>query len=120
MSKVGATALKQIAPEAVRNGSGLHPLGVAVLVEPYEPEVTGSIIELPPSVKERTTMIENRARVVEVGPLAWKEEGVARARPGDLVFIARFAGWMGMGPKDDKVYRIVNDKDIFCAVEEGV
>jgi co-chaperonin GroES (HSP10) len=68
-------------------------------------------------------MVENRAIVIEVGPLAWKndlEKDTPRAAVGDLVFITRYAGFMAIGPKDDKVYRLVNDRDIFCRIEKGV
>jgi co-chaperonin GroES (HSP10) len=116
-------AKSQEAENVVENTSGLHPLGVAVLVEPYEPERKKGLIELPPSVGERTTMVENRAIVIEVGPLAGKndlEKDTPRAAVGDLVFITRYAGFMAIGPKDDKVYRLVNDRDIFCRIEKGV
>lgn len=115
-----SSEVRKIKPEAVVNTSGFHPLGVAVLVEPYEPEVKKSIIALPPSVSERTTMVESRARVVEIGPCAWHDEPSPRAKPGDLVYITKFAGWMGISQKDGKVYRLINDRDIFCSIEEGV
>lgn len=100
------------------NLSGLRPLGCAVLIEPYEPEVAKTTIALPPQVRERTTMVEMRAVVIEIGPECWKEESQPRARPGDKVFITKFAGHMAVGPKDGKQYRLVNDRDIFCRIEE--
>lgn len=97
------------------NGSGLRPLGRAVLVEHYEPEKRGSMIELPDVVKDRTLMVEQRAIVVEVGPACWPDEP-ARAQPGDRVLISKMAGYMAIGPADGKRYRIVNDRDIFAAI----
>ncbi len=98
------------------NNSGLEPLGVAVLVEPYEPEVKKSIIQMPDSVKDRLSMVETRAIVVAIGSEAWKTEGQPRAAVGDLVLIAKFAGVEAKGTADGKKYRLVNDRDIFCRI----
>jgi co-chaperonin GroES (HSP10) len=100
------------------NNSGLKPLGRAVLIEPYEPELKKSVLVLPPSAAERNTMIEMRATVVEIGPEAWSDEKSPRAFPGDKVLIAKFSGHMLNGTKDGKLYRMVNDRDIFCRIEE--
>lgn len=103
----------------MENQSGLRPLGVAVLIEPYEPERKVGQIVIPDNVQERTVMLENRARVVEAGPAAWADEPQPRAKPGDLVLVTKFAGYMAKGPRDGKVYRFVNDRDIFAGIEEA-
>lgn len=100
------------------NKSGLKPLGRAVLVEPYEPEVKKSVIELPETVRERTAMVETRAVVLDVGPAAWDDERTPRAMVGDKVLISKFAGVMVKGITDGKTYRLVNDRDIFCRIED--
>lgn len=102
------------------NESGLEPLGVAVLVAPYEPERHGGLIEIPDSVKDRTLMVEQRAIVVAVGSEAWAEEKTPRAKPGDKVLITKMAGYMATGTKDGKKYRLVNDRDIFAGIKEEV
>lgn len=99
------------------NESGLKPLGRAVLVAPYEPEVSSSVIVLPDEVRGRMQTVEQRAVVVEIGPCAWNDEPTPRAAPGDHVIIARFAGHMAEGTKDKKQYRFINDRDIFAAIE---
>ena len=101
----------------MNNQSGLRPLGRAVLVEPYEPEVKKSMIVMPDTVKERAAMVETRAVVIEIGPCAWDDEKEPRARPGDKVLISKFAGAIVMGTADGKPYRLVNDRDIYCAIE---
>jgi co-chaperonin GroES (HSP10) len=98
------------------NTSGLAPLGVAVLIKLYEPERRGAQIVLPDSVQGRMSMVDNRAVVVEVGPSAWHDEPVPRAKVGDRVLVTKFAGFMAKGPSDGQVYRLVNDRDIFCAI----
>ena len=102
----------------MKNNSGLKPLGKAVLVEPYEPEIKQSLIVMPDSVRERTLMVEQRCVVIAVGPAAWDDEKTPRAKPGDRVLITKFAGHMAKGTKDNKQYRFVNDRDIFAGIGE--
>jgi Co-chaperonin GroES (HSP10) len=99
------------------NQSGLKPLGRAVLIEPYLPERKESLIVLPDEVQGRQQMIDQRAVVVEVGPNCWCDEPGPRAKVGDKVLVARYAGFMAQGTKDGKQYRFVNDRDIFAAIE---
>lgn len=104
----------------IENTSGLDPRGVAVLIQTYEPERKGALIEIPDSVKGRMDMVDSRAIVIAVGPQAWYDERTPRAWPGDKVLVTKYAGFMAKGPKDGKMYRLVNDRDIFCAiVDEG-
>lgn len=101
----------------MQNNSGLKPLGRAVLVQPYEPERKESLIVLPDEVKERNQMIEQRAIVVAVGKHAWHDEPEPRAKPGDKVLVSKFAGYNATGTSDGITYRIINDRDIFAAIE---
>jgi chaperonin GroES len=101
----------------MNNTSGLRPLAAAVLVKPYKPEqVKGSII-IPDSIQSRDNMLEERAVVVAVGPLAWQKEGVARAEVGQRVLVSAYSGYLAKG-RDGEQYRFVNDRDIFAAIEE--
>lgn len=101
----------------MQNNSGVKPLGRAVLVRPYNATPSGSILVMPDSVQERDSLVEQRATVIEVGPNAWHDEPTPRAVPGDKVLISRFAGYLARGTADDQLYRIVNDRDIFAAIE---
>jgi co-chaperonin GroES (HSP10) len=102
------------------NLSGLDPRGVAVLIKTYEPERKGGLIEIPDSVSGRMAMVDNRAVVVAIGPSAWHDEPVPRAKVGEKVLVTKFAGFMARGPKDGQMYRLVNDRDLFCAItDEG-
>jgi len=100
------------------NKSGLDPRGVAVLIELYEPERKGAQIVLPDSVQGRLSMVDNRAVVVAIGPSAWHDEPSPRAAVGEKVLVTKFAGFMAKGPLDGKMYRLVNDRDIFCAITD--
>lgn len=100
----------------IENNSGLDPRGVAVLIKPYTPERKGSLIEIPSVVQGRMSMVDIRATIVAVGPSAWHDEPVPRAKVGDKVLVTQFSGMMAVGPKDGQQYRLVNDRDIFCAI----
>ena len=102
--------------EQVTNQSGLAPVGVAVLIKAYEPERRGALLVLPDSVQGKMSMVDSRAVVVEVGPSAWHDEPAPRAKVGDRVLVTKFAGFMAKGPKDGELYRLVNDRDIFCVI----
>lgn len=98
------------------NPSGLDPRGVAVLICPLDVKPKGGLIELPPQAQERLQTVENQAIVIAIGPSAWHDEKVPRAKIGETVLVTRFAGFMVTGPKDGEAYRLVNDRDIFCAI----
>ena len=99
------------------NTSGLVPLGHAVLVKTYEPEVQSSIIEIPTDARGRMQMVEQRCVVVAIGPHCWADEGSPRAVPGDRVLVTKFAGYITNQTKDGQSYRLVNDRDIFCRID---
>lgn len=101
----------------VKNPSGLHPLGHAILVQMYEPELESSRIVIPDTVRNSTKMVETRAVILEIGPNAWDGEP-PRAKVGDRVLITKFGGVTAVGTLDGKVYRLVNDNDIFCRIDE--
>lgn len=102
----------------LKNESGLKPLGYSVLCIPYDPEGQASVIFIPPSAQERARMIETRAIILEIGPEAWNDEAVPRAKVGDKVIIGKLAGTLVHGTKDGKKYRMVNAGDIYCQITE--
>jgi len=102
----------------LKNTSGLKPLGASVLLKPYEVEtVTKGGIVLPGQVRERDQLAEQRAVVVEIGPVAWDDEP-ARAKIGDKILFSKHAGYVAVGTADGQKYRIVNARDIFCQITE--
>lgn len=100
------------------NKSGVKPLGRAVLVKPYTPERKEGLIVLPAEALQRDQMVEQRAIVIEVGKFAWHDEPEPRASAGQKVLVSKFAGYMVQGTADGEQYRLVNDRDIFAAIEQ--
>jgi len=100
------------------NNSGLIPKGRAVLVKPYEPKIESGTIYIPDTIKANMQTVEQRAVVIDIGPMCWKEEDVPRASIGEHVLISAYAGYMATGVKDKEQYRFVNDRDIFAGIEE--
>ena len=103
----------------MENLSGLKPLGRAVLVRMVElEEFKTQTIVIPDQVRKNSAVMEQRAEVVEVGGEAWIDEKNPRAAPGDKVIVTKMAGFVAVGSKDGRLYRLVNDRDIFCRIEE--
>jgi co-chaperonin GroES (HSP10) len=101
----------------VVNKSGLKPLGRAVLIEPYAPALGSTLIHIPDDVMGREQMVEQRARIIAIGDNCWCDEPTPRAQVGDRVLVARYAGFQAQGTADGKMYRFVNDRDIFAAID---
>lgn len=96
--------------------SGLKAVGRAVLCEPYDPELNHTILAIPDHVRAMEMMKEMRATVLQIGANCWVDEP-PRAAPGDKVLIQKFCGAIVKGPLDGKLYRLINDEDIFCQIE---
>lgn len=101
----------------IENKSGLRPLGKAVLVIPYEPEIKKSVLVMPDNVRQNLQTLETRGIVLSIGSDCWSDESRPRAAIGDKVLLSRLAGVMAKGTRDGNMYRLVNDRDIFCQIE---
>ena len=99
------------------NTSGITPLGHAVLVRTYEPEVRGGLIQIPDHVKGMMQQLEQRCEVVAVGPEAWADEIEPRAKPGDRVLVTKYAGYVTNQTADGQPYRLINDRDLFARID---
>jgi co-chaperonin GroES (HSP10) len=104
----------------MKNTSGLTPLGRAVLVRMTEiEELKAESIVIPDHIRANSAVMETRCEVIAVGEACWSDEPAPRAKPGDKVIITKLAGYVATGPKDKSIYRLVNDRDIFCRIEEN-
>jgi len=99
------------------NTSGLEPKGRAVLLRMVEIEdMKTTLIEIPEHVRQNSAVMEQRAEVIAVGAEAWADEREPRAAPGDKVIVTKLAGYITKGPADGKLYRLINDRDLFCRI----
>ena len=99
------------------NNSGLQPVGRAVLLRMIEiDELKAELVVIPDHVRRNSAVMEQRAEVIEVGAEAWADEKTPRAAAGDKVIVTKLAGYMTKGPADGKLYRLVNDRDVFCRI----
>lgn len=113
------------------NPSGLEPVGHAVLLVAYQPEFEAAQragLAIPDEeFRLAGMMVEMRAQVLALGPDAWRSDQDTwlrrlltpwrpRALPGDKVMVSKMAGAVLHGPKDGKLYRMVNDQDVFVRI----
>lgn len=88
-----------------------------MLLEPYEvQEKTAGGLLLPPSVRAKDQIAEQKAVVVAVGTGPWEDSNPPRAAVGDKVLFSKWAGYMAVGPADGKEYRVVNNTDVFMKI----
>lgn len=121
-----------IAKGAVR-ASGYHlkifPLASDTALKAGEKEKYAELAKLGfKAASDRQAMRETKgsdfAVVVDVGPLAWKDDrlgGQQWAKPGQVVRYLRYAGLeFEEPPGSGKVFRIINDEDVLGIYEEVI
>ena len=94
------------------NNSGIHPVGVSVLVKPDRVEKTtasGIVISTEENSK-REQMRQTDGLVIALGPKAYYDED-ARCEVGDRIIMAAYAGMMRIG-NDGEEYRLILDDDV--------
>lgn len=110
--------------EELAKKHGIYPRGVAVLVKPYDPVRTKSAIFVPKSASDKLDMADQMVIFIQAGPLAWNEEKddegnvIPRAVPGEVCLVTRHAGLMLKSPRNGEMYRMMNDRDVFCAIDD--
>lgn len=83
------------------------------------PKQIGSI-HIPDEVQENLGLAMQVARIVSASPVAFDyanwPEGAEKPKPGDIVWIGRYAGGEFEG-RDGKRYRIIKDRDVGAVIE---
>ncbi len=102
------------------NESGIHPRGDRILVkpEPLEEKTEGGII-LALESKEKYGNAQVYGHLVAVGADAWSDYKGAFAEVGERVMFAKHGGVPCVG-KDGEKYRVLNDTDITCGIDDDV
>jgi|SRR5271166_925785 len=108
---------------SVKNTSGLHPKGRAVLILPHSLEnelrARGSKIVVPQTTSDRAKMVEDRGILIEFGAAAWMDEPEHRAKVGDIVLTSKWSGTLFTSPLDGLMYKLCNADDVYATAEEG-
>ena len=122
------------------NKSGIYPAGnrVLVLADQIEEKTKDSLIELLPDTEAAMQSANASGMLIAVGPDAFEHEtecvysskgellerrvsawSEPFAIPGDRISFAKYAGQKYTG-KDEKLYLVINDKDITCKLDDEV
>lgn len=104
--------------QTIENKSGIHPVGVSILVLPDEVEQTteSGIVISTHTEHAREEMRQTDGVVIELGAKAYFDEG-ARCKIGDRVIMAAYAGMIRKG-NDGKNYRLILDDDVKAILEK--
>ena len=107
----------------MKNESGIRPIeyNVVVKIDEVEEKTAGGLY-LADTSKARKETAETRGTLVATSPMAFTYEdwpdGEPFPQPGDRVFFAQHAGVKQVG-LDDKIYRIIKDRDVIGYLSEG-
>jgi co-chaperonin GroES (HSP10) len=98
------------------------PTGFRVLVEldRLEKTSTGGIILAREGGDRRHQAGQETATVVALGPTAFKgfDDGEPWCKVGDRVRIVRYSGNTIEDEKNEKMYSIINDEDVYAVIED--
>ena len=102
-----------------------EPLGHHVLVYPDQVNDRIGSIFLTQQTRQQEQLARIFGTVVKVGPQAWKAhdptgrgEGEPWAKPGDRIVFAKYGGFVLEDPDTKECYRLLNDEDVTCKVNE--
>lgn len=102
----------------------LRPCGHRILVslpllEEEEKTDSGIIIANKANAEVRSKSMQ-QATVEMLGHTAFKDFGDGKpwVKVGDTVMIAKYSGEDQVDKEDGKIYRIINDEDIFAIIED--
>ena len=96
------------------NESGIHPVGhcVLILLDEVDTKING-FMEKTEQQLAADRLAQTNATVVEIGSECWDDESQPRCKVGDKITFRLYAGEVKKG-KDEKTYRIVDDRSIYA------
>lgn len=101
------------------NESGIYPVDLKVLVKPIkQEEVTKGGIVIAQATRDQEDLAGIKAELTAVGVNAFEaiKDKDARPKPGMLVSISKYGGYLIKG-KDGEEYRLLNDDDIVAVLD---
>lgn len=102
----------------ITNSSGIHPVGVSILVkpDPVEQTTASGIVISTNSEHAREEMRQTDALVIEIAEHAYYDE-TPRCKVGDRIIMAAYAGMVRKG-NDGDTYRLIKDNDVVALLEK--
>jgi co-chaperonin GroES (HSP10) len=107
----------------------LKAVGHRVLVKVIDTSVeevksdSGIILEIKNKDQQQLEKVNSElAEIIDIGPQAWDAfgDGSNWAELGDIVRMRKYSGVNIEDPDEEGVlYRLINDEDIYCIVEEA-
>jgi co-chaperonin GroES (HSP10) len=98
------------------NDAGIMPVEYKVMVKPdFVDKKVGSIY-MPDVAHEKEQMAQVKATLVAVGGNAFEDWKAPVPKPGDRVYVAKYAGIHKVGKNAD--HQLINDKDIAGIIVE--
>lgn len=102
----------------MENKSGLEPVEDKVLLLPDKvSEEIGPIIK-PMVVREQEQMAQVRATLIACGPNAFEDWDEPKPKPGQRVYVCKYAGIDGIQGADGEKYKICTDRDITAIISK--
>lgn len=97
---------------------GMRATGWNLIVVPEPVDEKAGLIWKPDSVKDKEAIVQQRARLVSVGPAAFDAADYRGQEPkaGDAVLIAKLSGFR-VQLADGKEARVITDKDVAAILE---
>jgi co-chaperonin GroES (HSP10) len=98
---------------------GMRATGWNLIVVPEPAEEKKGAIFIPDSVKDKEEIVQQRGRVVSIGPAAFTAADYAGEQPvmGDAVIFAKLAGFK-IQIADGKMARVIQDRDVAVILDE--
>jgi len=102
----------------MQNESEIDPIEykVLVLLDKVE-ETTEGGIYFPEQTREREEWASQRGTLIALGGNAFDDVKEPIPKPGDRVYVARYAG-SNVDGKDGKTYQLMNDKELSAIIRE--
>jgi co-chaperonin GroES (HSP10) len=98
---------------------GMRATGWNLIVVPEPVDEKRGAIFIPDSVKDKEEIVQQRGRVVSIGPAAFTAADYAGEEPveGDAVIFAKLAGFK-IQLADGKLARVIQDRDVAVILDE--
>jgi co-chaperonin GroES (HSP10) len=100
------------------NTSGIQPVELKVLVYPDPIDEKVGSIYMPETVRDKESRAQVEATLIAVGGHAFDDWKKPIPKPGERVYMGKYAGIKDITGVDGKVYNLIRDNDILAIITE--